>query len=94
MIKSRFGGEVLNIDKLSTGCKTLLNIFYNPDIIFDIRECGENALDLIYALPEGNIYCDYPLISFDMTVVRVAEKKEYRIIDEYDELKEWWASEN
>ena len=94
LIKSRFGDMILNIDKLSTGCKTVLNIIYNPDKIFDIRECGENALDAIYALPQGNIYCEYPLISFDMASVQVAEKKEYRIIDDYDALKEWWTSEN
>ena len=49
-IRSRFDGSVLNIDKLSTGCKTVLNVMYNPDKIFDIRECGENALDMIYLL--------------------------------------------
>ena len=68
-------GTTLNIDKLSTGCKTALNIMYNPDKIFDIRECGDNALDVIYALPDGNVVCDYPLISFDMSRVNVFEKK-------------------
>ena len=29
-IRSRFNGNVLNIDKLSTGCKTVLNIFDKP----------------------------------------------------------------
>ena len=47
-IESRFDGTKLNIDKLSTGCKTALNILYNPDKIFDISECGENALEIIY----------------------------------------------
>jgi len=52
-ISSRFDGMKLNIDKLSTGCKTALNVLYNPDKVFDIRECGDNALDVIYALPCG-----------------------------------------
>lgn len=56
VIHSKFDGMSLNIDKLSTGCKTVLNIIYNPEKIFDIRECGENALDIIYALSKGNIY--------------------------------------
>ncbi len=93
-IRSRFDGMTLNIDKLSTGCKTVLNILYNPEKIFDIRECGDNALDVIYALPEGNVYCDYPLVSFDMTQVRACGKKEVREIDSYEELKEWWQDED
>ena len=93
-ISSRFDGMTLNIDKLSTGCKTALNIMYNPDKVFDIRECGDNALDVIYSLPRGNVYCDYPLISFEMEKVLVHEKKGDREIDSYEELKEWWANEN
>lgn len=92
--KSRFNGTVLNIDKLSTGCKTVLNILYNPDKVFDICECGDNALDVIYALPEGNIYCSYPFISFEMEKVTVCDKKGKREIDSYDELKEWWTNED
>ena len=91
-IRSRFDGMALNIDKLSTGCKTALNVLYNPDKVFDILECGDNALDVIYSLPEGNIYCDYPLISFDMDKVLVYEKKGKREIDSYEALKEWWST--
>ena len=83
-IGSRFDGVTLNIDKLSTGCKTALNIMYNTDKVFDIRECGDNALDVIYMLPSGNVYCDYPLISFDMDKVYVYEKKGTRVIASYE----------
>ena len=71
-----------------------MNIIYNPDKIFDIRECGDNALDLIFSLPSGNVYCDYPLISFEMDKVYVSNKKEKRVISSYEELKEWWLDEN
>ena len=94
MIKSRFDGSVLNIDKLSTGCKTLLNIMYSPDKIFDIRECGDNVLDIIYSMPQGNVYCDYPFISFEMEKVNVCDKHGTKVIDSYDELKEWWTDED
>ena len=94
MIRSKFGGIALNIDKLSTGCKTVLNIVYNPDKVFDIRECGDNALDIIYTLPQGKIYCEYPLISFDMNRVTACDKSGDHVIESYDELKEWWLSEN
>ena len=91
-IRSCFDGSLLNIDKLSTGCKTVLNIIYNPDRIFDIRECGDNVLDLIYSLDIGNVFCDYPVISFSMDKVIVTEKNQEKVIDDYDELKEWWIS--
>ena len=90
-IASRFDGMKPNIDKLSTGCKTALNILYNPDKVFDIRECGDNALDVIYALPSGNVYCDYPLISFDIDKVMVRDDKGVREVESYEALKEWWA---
>lgn len=93
-IKSRFDGMMLNIDKLSSGCKTVLNIMYNPDKIFDICECGDNALDEIYALEQGRICCEYPLISFEMKSVNVVEKGALRTIDSYEALKEWWLDEN
>lgn len=93
-ISSRFNGTVLNIDKLSTGCKTALNIMYNPDKIFDICECGDNALDVIYALPQGNVYCSYPFISFEMDKVNVSDKHCTRVVDSYEALKEWWTNED
>lgn len=93
-IKSRFDNLALNIDKLSTGCKTVLNILYNPDKCFDIRECGNNALDVIYSLPQGNVYCDYPWISFDMKQVSVFGEKGIKIIDTYESLKEWWLDKD
>lgn len=92
-MKSRFDGTLLSTDKLSTGCKTVLNIFYNPKIVFDIRECGDNALDLIYSLDEGKVYCEYPMISFDMKSVRVADINGKRVISDYSELKEWWSND-
>ena len=93
-ISSRFNGTIPNIDKLSTGCKTALNIMYNPDKIFDICECGDSALDVIYALPQGNVYCSYPFISFEMDKVNVCDKHGMKVIDSYDALKEWWTDEN
>ena len=94
MIKSKFNGTALNIDRLSTGCKTTLNIIYNPDKVFDICECGDNALDVIYSLPQGNVYCSYPFISFDMKKVNVCDKHGIHETDSYEELKEWWTNED
>ena len=43
-IRSRFDDIIIDIDKLSAGCKTALNVLYNPDKIFCLKECGNNAL--------------------------------------------------
>ena len=93
-ISSKFDGVVLNIDKLSTGCKTVLNVLYNPDKIFDIRECGDNAIDVLYGLQTGNICCDYPLISFDMIEAKVYTPDGIQTMSSYEELKEWWSNED
>ena len=93
-IRSRFDKGILNIDKLSTGCKTVLNIMYNPDKDFDIRECGENAIDIIYGLENGNITCEYPLISFEMKKVTAVDKIGSREFDSYEALKGWWSDED
>lgn len=91
-IISKFQKETLNIDRLSTGCKTALNIYYNPNMAFSIKECGDNAVEVIYAFPQGNVYSEYPVISFEMTTVRAVDRNGERLLDTYEELKEWWEN--
>ena len=92
-IKSKFNGELLNIDKLSTGCKTALNIYCNPEKVFSIKECGDNALELIYGFERGMIFSEYPIIPFDFERVTVSSRGKSREITDYDDLKEWWEHE-
>lgn len=54
----------LNKNCLSTGCKTLLNILYNPDKCFDLIECGTNVLELLPIIKNGNVYWRYPIVYF------------------------------
>ena len=42
-IVSKFNSVILDIDCLSTGCKTVLNVLYNPEKVFCLKECGINA---------------------------------------------------
>lgn len=70
-ICSKFNNIVLDVDKLSAGCKTVLNVLYNPDKVFCLKECGNNALEVLYNLKAGNVYSDYALIPFEMAAVRV-----------------------
>ena len=92
-ISSRFDGTILNTDKLSAGCKTVLNVLYNPDVVFCIKECGENALEFLYGLEQGNVYSDYALIPFEVSAVVVQTPKAKKIITDYEELRAWWENE-
>lgn len=90
-IYSKFDDITLDIDKLSAGCKTVLNVIYNPDKVFCIKECGNNALELLYSLDSGNVYSDYAMIPFDMEAVNVQTISGKMVIKDYEELKEWWS---
>lgn len=92
-IQSKFDEIILDIDKLSAGCKTVLNVLYNPDKVFCLKECGNNALEVLYGLELGNVYSDYALMPFDMDEVNVQTSFEKKEISDYEELKEWWSSE-
>ncbi len=92
-ICSRFNDVILDIDRLSVGCKTVLNVLYYPEKVFCLKECGNNALEEIYGLDKGSVYSDYSLIPFDMDKVLVQTKKGGREIADYEELKEWWCNE-
>ena len=65
-IESKFNGVTLDIDCLSTGCKTVLNVLYFPEKVFCLKECGDNALEVLYSLEAGTVYSDYAVIPFDM----------------------------
>lgn len=91
-ILSGFSGVTLDIDKLSSGCKTALNILYFPDKVFGIQECGDNALNVIYSYEQGNAYCEYPMISFQMSQVALVDKNGKHETDDYEAVKEWWSN--
>ena len=92
-MKSKFQGDVLDIDCLSTGCKTILNVIYFPDKVFCLKECGENALEILYRQKTGSVYSDYAMIPFDMGFVEVVSADGKTVIDDYETLKEWWGDE-
>lgn len=92
-IISRFNDVALDIDRLSAGCKTVLNILYYPEKVFCLKECGNNALEIIYDLEEGYVYSEYALIPFDIDAVLVQTKADKKVVSDYEELKEWWDNE-
>ncbi len=92
-ISSRFNEVVLDIDKLSAGCKTLLNVLYYPNKVFCLKECGDNALEMLYSFENGYVFSEYAMIPFDMTSVIVQTRNDKKVINDYEELKEWWNNE-
>ena len=92
-ISSRFNDVALDIDRLSAGCKTVLNVLYNPDKVFCLKECGNNALEVLYGLERGYVCSEYALIPFGVDSVAVQTKTGKRVISDYEELKEWWDNE-
>ena len=92
-ILSRFDDVAIDIDKLSAGCKTVLNVLYYPDKVFCLKECGNNALEILYNLEKGYVYSEYALITFFMGSVMVQTRSMKKIISDYEELKEWWEDE-
>lgn len=56
--------ELGNLNKsfLSTGTKTLLNIIANPDICFNVCECGNNALYFLSKITNGNVLWKNPVV--------------------------------
>lgn len=92
-MSSKFNNIVLDIDKLSAGCKTVLNVLYNPDKVFCLKECENNALEILYGFSEGNVYSDYALIPFEMSAVNIQTSSGKKVIVDYEELKEWWSYE-
>ena len=61
--RDRFGHSVPWFD-MSTGGKTVLNVFYNPHICFSQCECGENACADLKNLTEGCIIPGY-IVDYD-----------------------------
>lgn len=68
-------------------------MLYFPDKIFCLKECGDNALEVLYGLSQGTVYSDYAVIPFEMDKVQVSDAKETKVIADYEELKEWWNNE-
>lgn len=91
-ITSGINGDLLNIDKLSTGCKTALNIYYFPEKVFSLKECGDNALDEIYGYGTGQVYSEYPVITLFLESVQISDRNGKRVISDYEELKGWWQN--
>lgn len=66
---------------------------YFPDKVFCIKECGDNALEVLYGLDAGSVYSDYAVIPFNMNRVKACDEKGATVFSDYEQLKEWWDNE-
>lgn len=57
-IETKYGIGVLR--NLSSGCKTYLNVIFNPDKIISAMECGANVLDKLFAMDNIHLFMSYP----------------------------------
>lgn len=69
----------MEIDGSELVGKTALNIYFNPEKVFSIKECGDNAWEIIDGLKCG-------MIPFDFDMVAVSSKGEVKEIAEYVRL--------
>ena len=80
-IKSKFTGMDVDVMYLSSGCKTAINCYCWPDRIFDLSECGENAIEEILKLPHGNAMFTYEVsIPYEDNKIKVKKNGNMQII--------------
>lgn len=96
-ITSKFTEGLLDLTKLSSGCKTVLNILYNQDKVFNVTSCGRNALLLIYNMSVGNIYVDdliTPVLSNIKCSIEVVSNGGCYTFSSVSELRKWYSEVN
>lgn len=98
-IKTRYGA-IKDLDFLSTGCKTAINVYSSPDKVIDTLECGGNAAVEIMKLNKGSaiitgmpaaecdawdeLHCE--IIGENKTIVCTSFNE---CIDAFEEVREW-----
>lgn len=90
---SKFTGGELDLSNLSTGCKTVLNVLFNKNKIFNAEECGTNALYYLYKLSNGSIYLKdivTPLSDCFSVNIRVVYNDDEFLFSDTDKLGCWY----
>ena len=80
-IEGKFSGTNIDMMYLSTGCKTAINCYCWPDRIFDLSECGENAIEEILKLSRGKGLFKYEVsIPYSDREITLVEGNKHKII--------------
>ena len=89
-IETKYGIGLLR--NLSSGCKSYLNVIYNPDKIVSAMECGANVLDRLFTLDDIHIYMSHPerfQINDDVQICF----NENEIVSGRSGYESWWSKE-
>ena len=89
-IETIFG--VTWLSNLSSGCKALILLNHCKDKIINISECGENVLEYIFNLQNGNIYMTYPASSYNMNYqkkIKLHYNGKVKIVEFYEVLEKF-----
>lgn len=94
-IETRFG-EIIGINYLSTGCKTAINVYNNPDTVINCIEAGTNALEEIIKMKNGKVLMEIAPafnVNYDINVDMIysGKKVHYKNIESL--LDDWEALE-
>jgi hypothetical protein len=80
-------------ETLSDDCKTVLNILYDPYVIFNIQTCSEKAIEYIYAFDTANICSEIPRLPHDTTkMIRIYASDDIRFTRDIQEIYDWWSN--
>jgi len=95
-VNSKITGQPISLADISTGCKTILNIVYNPDKVISVIECGMNYAKYIYKL-DGRIYMPYFLppyrtLDFGVVEIELIHRNKRKKFNDIIKL-EWWYYE-
>ena len=78
-----------NIENLSAGCQTVLNILHHPDIIFDTSECSPIAIRLLCTIDNISFLCkNMPPIIEVQTPIQIDDSITLTSSKEYFD---WWC---
>ncbi|MCH5193682.1 MAG: hypothetical protein J1F11_06950 [Oscillospiraceae bacterium] len=95
MIHSKFNDNIISVSRISTSCKTFINILLNPETPVFIGETGRDILSEIFKLPEGALYSPYEKILYDRqfdkysyTCVNAAGEK--TVVQGMNGIEEWY----
>lgn len=95
-VKSQFTEGEIDLSKLSTGCKTVLNVVTYPEEIFTAVECGLNALNVIYQKSIGKIYMKELITSITENIkcdILVIDKNGERAFSDTKSMRDWYVGE-
>lgn len=95
-VKSQFTDGEIDLSKLSTGCKTALNVATYPQEIFTAIECGLNALNVIYRNSIGKIYMKEIITSITENIecdIVVMDGKGERAFTDTKSMRDWYVGE-